>query len=120
MAATKTGATWFTNTAVTAGSSSTTTSLDLTQKYGASIYFNIKNGATAPSNAAYVEIQASPNDTNWFRWGSWVAGSPDNAGTISMGGIHVDDTVNYIRLLLVGGSDQSVNFDGYYVTVDSL
>jgi hypothetical protein len=66
---------------LTAGAADTTSSaIDMRTEYGATAVIKLTNGATGPTVPAQVQIQVSPDNSNWYNFGGDCVGSTTNNG----------------------------------------
>ena len=96
------------NITLTAGAGDTTSSsVNLEDGYGGSLYVKITNGATGPTNPAQVQIQTSPDDTNFFDLGGPLQGDSDNNGVQSWA-IPIPIGDEFIRFVSGSNTGQNV------------
>ena len=113
MATTKAVTAIWSGTTLTAGAGDTTSSaVTLDDGYGAALGIKLTNGATGPTVAAQVQIEASQDNSEWYKFGGQLVGATGNSEVSSWGGIEIPIGVEYVRL--VGGSNT-----GQHVTVDA-
>lgn len=109
MALTKTTAVVADSITLTAGAGDTTGSaVDLTACYDAALDVKITNGATGPTVAAQVQIQHSPDNSNWYNLGGALKGSTTNAAVVSWALIPLGPDVRYIRHVSGSNTGQNV------------
>jgi hypothetical protein len=111
MASTKAATAIWSSQTLTAGAGDTTSSsVNLTDGYGAVVGIKLTNGATGPTVAAQVQIQTSSDDTEFYDHGGPLIGNTDNNGVLSWT-IPIDIGVMYVRLVAGSNTDQNVTVD---------
>src|SRR3954471_15276924 len=75
MAATKSSGSLQASTSNTAGSTTTSSTLDLSTAYGAIITAKITNGGTGPTVACTATLNVSPDGSTFYFWASQTAGT---------------------------------------------
>ena len=84
MASTKALTTPSNNVTLTAGAGDTTSSaVDLADGYSAAAFIKLTNGATGPTIAPQVQVEVSPDNTNWYKLGGPLVGSVANSAVTS-------------------------------------
>lgn len=117
MATVKTPTTIWSSQTLTAGAGDTTSSsVDLTDGYGAVLMVRLLNGGTGPTIAAQVQIQVSHNGSDWYNSGTLVGSAAANA-SISWGIIAIDPAVPYVRLVAGSNTGQNVTVSAYIVEI---
>lgn len=112
MAATKANTSIWSAQTLTAGAADTTSSaVDLTDGYGASLNIKITNGATGPTLGAECQIEVSGDGTVYCRYGGPLIAGTVNAGVYSWGGIDIPIGVRYVRLVAGRNTGQNVTID---------
>lgn len=112
MATTKNTTTIWDGETLTADDSDTTSSaVDLTDGYGATLNIKLTNGATGPTDAAEVQIRVSEDDSEYYDFGGPVVGNTDNNGVVSWGGIAIPMGVQYLKLVAGSNTDEDVTVD---------
>lgn len=109
MATTKTITVLDNNVTLTAGAADNTSTVwDLQDGYGGCVSIKITNGATGPTVAAQAQIQTSPDNSNWYKFGgALVAGLGNNVVT-SWGGIPIPIGVKYLKVTSGSNTGQNV------------
>src|SRR4051812_19948449 len=108
MALTKSNTNIWNGTTLTAGAGDTTSSaVDLTASYGASVSFKITNGATGPTIPAQVLIQTSPDNSNYYSFAGPFVSATGNSVVTSWGDIELPLGTQYLKL--VAGSNTAQN-----------
>jgi hypothetical protein len=102
MALTKSATTILASQPVGAAATVTGSGIDLTAGYGGEFVWKITNGASAPTTPPTIEIQVSPDNSNWYRkqliTGDTVANSANSqALPCSVGTM-------YARAIFIGGA----------------
>lgn len=96
------------NVTLTAGAADTTSSAwTLDDGYGAVLGIKLTNGATGPTVPAQVQIQFSPDNSNWYNFGSPLYGSTSNSGVYSWM-VEIPPGVEYIRTVAGSNTGQNV------------
>ena len=109
MALTKTTSVIWDNITLTASAADTTsTGLSLLLAYDATLDLKITNGATGPTVAAKIQIQHSPDNTNWYNFGGALSGMTTSAAVTSWALIPLSLTGRYIRLVAGSNTGQNV------------
>ncbi|MDX2197908.1 MAG: hypothetical protein SF069_02935 [Phycisphaerae bacterium] len=109
MALTKEVVTIADNLTVSAGAAAAAvgSELDLSSAYGATLDVRITNG-TAPTVAAQVQIQTTPDGTSWYDFGGPIIGSLTLNAAVSRGGIELPVGIKKARLWVTGATGQAV------------
>lgn len=109
MATTKTTTIVWDNVVLTAGAGDTTgAAVDLTDGYGAVVDVKLTNGATGPTVAAQVQIETSPDNSNWYEFGGALVGSTANNGVAPWGSIEIPIGTKYLRPIAGSNTGQDV------------
>jgi len=104
MASTKAVSVIWDGVTLTAAAGDTTSSaVTLDDGYGAAVHIKITNGGTGPTIAAQVQIEASADNSEFYKFGGPLIGATGNSVVSSWGGIEIPIGVEYIRL--AGGSN---------------
>ncbi len=107
MASTKVVTAIWNGQTLTAGAGDVTSSaVDLTDGYGATIGIKITNGGTGPTIAAQVQVQFSQDNSEWYDLGGPIKGTTGNSEVVSWP-VTIDIGMEYVRL--VGGSNTGQN-----------
>ena len=96
------------NLTIGLGTTSVSSSLDLTNGYGATVDIKITNGATGPTAACQVQLEVSENDSDFYDFGGPLLGSTSNDAVTSWGGIAIPMATQYIRTSSGSNTAQSV------------
>ena len=111
MAATKAVTAMENGLTLTAGAGDDTgTAVTLDDGYGAQISLKLTNGATGPTIAAQIQIQASQDNSEWYKFGLPLVGNTDNNGVESWS-LAVPIGVEYIRTVQGSNTGQNVTCD---------
>lgn len=112
MASTKSVTAIWSSQSLSAGGADTTSSVvNLTDGYGASLGIKLTNGATGPTIAAQVQIQISEDNSEFYDFGGPLIGNTDNSGIVSWGGIEIPIGAQYLRLVAGSNTGQAVTVD---------
>jgi hypothetical protein len=87
---------------ITPGTPVTSASVNLTAVYGGEILYKITNGVSAPTTAPTIEIQASHDNSNWYR-AALVAGDIV-ASSVNSLPIPVPIARMYVRSICTAGA----------------
>ena len=93
---------------VAAAGDQTSAAADLADGYSATASVKLTNGATGPTVAAQVQIQTSPDNSNWYAFGGSLVGSTVNSAVVSWGGIEIPMGVKYVRGVAGSNTGQNV------------
>lgn len=99
-----------------AGGTTTGDSQDLSDAEAAELHLRITNGATGPTLPAQVQIETSPDGSDWYDYGGPLKGKTANAG-ISEWTVPIDRGVKYARVVGSGNTGQGVTLDAWIVVV---
>ena len=111
MASTKTDTSIWSSQTLTAGAGdSTSSAVNLTDGYGASLNIMLTNGATGPTVAAQVEINVSNDGTNYYEL-TTVQGATSNSAVSEWGGIDIAMPIQYVKLIAGSNTGQNVTVD---------
>lgn len=120
MASTKTVTVNSNNVTLTAGAGDTTsTAVDLADGYGALFNIKLTNGATGPTIAAQVIVQASPDNSNWYELAGPLVGSTANNGVVSWT-LRIPVEVKFVRTVAGSNTGQDVTLRGEVTEVSAL
>lgn len=109
MALTKATAVIWNNTTLTAGAADTTsTAQDVTAAYDCALDIKLTNGGTGPTVAAQVQIQHSPDNSNWYNLGGALKGSTTSSAVTSWALIPLGPNARYVRLVAGSNTGQNV------------
>ena len=67
-------------TMTTAAGNATSNSVNISVGFGVVSYIKLTNGATAPTVAAQAQIELSPDDSNWYKFGGPLIGNLTDNG----------------------------------------
>jgi hypothetical protein len=119
---TKTRTALATAVTLTAGAGNTTSStIDLSAAYGATVNIQLTNGATGPTIAAQVQIQVSNNaaGTIWVNYGGALVGSVTNSA-VSSWAVEVPQGFGAVRIVSGSNTAQNVTLDADISVVSAL
>lgn len=103
-----------------AGATTTSTAVDISTGYGGEVYVKITNGATGPTVAAYVYIEASADNSKWYRYGgTFVQGTTTNSD-VQSNTTPLDPGLKYVRLVCTGNTGQPVTLDADVVNITAI
>lgn len=112
MATTKAVTAIWSGTTLTASAGDTTSSaVNLTDGYGATLNIKITNGATGPTVAAQVQIQFSEDNSEYYNHGGPLVAGTGNSEVTSWAGIVVPLSTQYVRLVAGSNTGQNVTVD---------
>ena len=111
---------WAANTLTAGAGDETSSAVDLTDGYGASLNIKITNGATGPTLAAECQIEISADNSAWFRFGGPLVAGTVNAGGYSWGGIDIPIGGMYVCLVAGSNSAQGVTIDDDIAAVTTV
>lgn len=121
MALSKTTTAVWNGQSLTAGAANTTSSAqDIRGKYGGSAYVKITNGATGPTVPAQVQLETSPDNSEWYKLGDPLVGNTSNSGVESWADIPIRLGTQYIRAVAGSNTGQAVTVEFDISMVDSL
>lgn len=75
--------------------------------YGGTLYIKITNGGTGPTIAAEAQVQASPDNSNWYNYGGALKSTLGN-GVITPWPINIEAGIEYIRVVSGSNTGQDV------------
>lgn len=101
MALTKASTTILASQSVGAAATVTGTGINLTALYGGQVEWKITNG-TAPTTVPTVEVQASDDNTNWYRM--FLVAGDLVASSVNSGTYPCPVAVMYMRAIFIGGA----------------
>lgn len=107
MAATKSSSSLQVTHANTAGSTLTSTTLDIHTAYDAVITAQVTNGATGPTVACNVTINISADGTTFFPWAKQTAGV--SGSTTYPFSFYLPDPVAFAQVVFSGNTGQTVS-----------
>lgn len=120
MASTKTTTVDSNNVTLTAGAGDTTSSgVDLQDGYSATAFVKLTNGGTGPTVAAQVQIEVSPDNSNWYRLGGPLAGSTANSA-VSSWAVPIPQDAKYVRTVAGSNTVQNVTLRVEVVETSAL
>ena len=111
MAATKTATTIQSSTTNTAGSTQTSSTLDLSTAYGAGIMAKITNGASGPTVACGVTINVSSDGSTWKYFASATAGTTNSAVDTFV--FDIPPWAMQVQAVFTGNTGQSVTVEAF-------
>lgn len=82
-------------------------SVNVSSGFGVVAYMKLTNGGTAPTVAAKIQVQLSPDDTNWYDFGGPLIGNLTISG-IEGFVLDVPVAANYIRFVTGSNTDENV------------
>ena len=118
MAATKSGSTLQSSTSNTAGSTTTSSSLDMTTGYGAVILAKITNGATGPTVACTATVNVSSDNSTWKYYQSATAGVA-NSGVYAFA-FDIAAPIMYAQVVFTGNTGQTVTVEAFAETLTGI
>lgn len=84
---------------------------------GITMAAKITNGATGPTVAATVQVEVSPNGTDWYSYGDPITGSTV-ANAVVSGVVQLPaQGFRYVRISAGGNTVQNVTVDAHLVIV---
>ena len=109
------------NVTMTAGAAdhdSSTWTLD--DGYGGQLHIKITNGATGPTVAAQAQIWASPDNSNWYKFGGALVAALGNA-VISSWSIPIPIGIEYLKVISGSNTGQNctIRVEGSEITAIS-
>lgn len=119
MALTKTRTSIWSGTSQTAGSTTTSSAQDLSTYYGSALHIRITNGATGPTVAGQVLIEASADNSAWWDLGGALVGGTANSGVYEWTVI-VPIEIKYVRLYGSGNTGQTITLDADILSITAL
>lgn len=111
MAATKSASTIQASASNTAGSTTTSSSLDLRTAYGAGIMVKITNGATGPTVACTATVNVSSDDSTWKYLQAATAGVANNGVYTFV--FDVPAWAMYAQVVFTGNTGQTVTVEAF-------
>jgi len=121
MATTKAVTVLFDDVTLTAGAGDTTSALaTIDDGYGGSLNVKLTNGGTGPTIPAQVQVQVSPDNSNWYDVGYALLGLTGNNADPSWGDIPVGIGVKYLRCVAGSNTDQNVTVRAEIVEVTAV
>lgn len=118
MAATKSASTIQASASNTAGSTTTSSSLDLRTAYGAVITAMITNGSTGPAVGCSVTINISSDNSTWKQFATATAGTA-NSGVYRFV-FDIPAPVMYLQAVFTGNTGQTVTVEAFAQTLDTI
>jgi hypothetical protein len=112
MASTKAATAIWNGQSLSAGGGPTTSSaVNLTDGYGATVNIKLTNGATGPTTPAEVEVEVSEDNSEWYKtWYKLIGGTANNE-IVSVGAFEVPPATQYLRLVATHPTGQAVTVD---------
>ncbi len=107
MAATKDFVTVVDSESIPPGGGQTTAAQDLRTRYDTMVSVKLTNGATGPSAAATVQVEISPDNTNWYAFGALIVGKTGN-DAIKIAFVELPLETNYVRFVVGPPTGQAV------------
>lgn len=107
MATTKVVTVLMNDVSVSASGSATSTTLDLQDGYGAALAIKITNGATGPTVAANAQIYASPDNSNFYKFGGALQAQLGN-GIVTSWIVPIPIAIKYLYVIVTGNTGQAV------------
>ena len=96
------------NTTLTAGAGDdVSTGVNLDDGFGAQLHLKLTNGGTGPTLAAQVQIEVSPDDTNWYEFGGPFVGSTVNSAVVSVS-VDIPIGIEFVRTVSGTNTGQDV------------
>ena len=93
---------------LTAGAADHTSSVwTIDDGYGGELYVKVTNGATGPTVAAVVQIWASADNSNWYKFGGALGSTLGNT-IVSSWSISIPIGVEYIKVISGSNTVQDV------------
>lgn len=111
MPATKTSVTIQTSATNTAGSTTTSSAVDLTTIYGMLITGKITNGGTGPTVACDFVVEVSNDNSAWKTYARYSAGTTIN-GVFEFA-VDLPMSTMYARTVFTGNTGQSVTVEAF-------
>jgi hypothetical protein len=105
-------------TSNTAGSTTTSTSLDLTTANGAVILANITNGGTGPAIGCSVTINVSSDNSTWKRFATATAGTANNG--VYWVPIEIPQAIMWAQVVFSGNTGQTVTVEATAQILDTI
>ena len=102
---------WSSNTLTAGAGDETSSAVNLTTSYGASLNIMVTNGGTGPTLPAECQIQVSADDTTYFNFGGPLVAGVTNSGVYKWGGIDIPIGVMYLKLVAGSNTGQDVTID---------
>ena len=108
MASTKVVSVLDNNVTLTAGAGDNTSTVwTLDDGYGAELYIKVTNGATGPTVAAQAQIWASPDNSNYYKFGGALIATLGN-NVITSWSIPIPIGVEYLKVISGSNTGQNV------------
>jgi hypothetical protein len=111
MAATKAASTIQTSATNTAGSTATSSAVDLTTAYGMLVTAKITNGGTGPTVACSFKVEVSNDNSAWKTLAEYAAGT--TASAVYEFAVDVPMSTMYARTVFTGNTGQSVTVEAF-------
>lgn len=118
MAATKTSGALQASASNTAGSTTTSSTLDLTTAYGAVITAKVTNGGTGPTIACTATLNISPDGSTWYFWAAQTAGVT-NSGVYPMTFVVPPEAIK-AQIVFNGNTAQTVTVEAQYQALTAI
>jgi hypothetical protein len=120
MASTKAVSVQSANVTLTAGAGDTTaTATDLQDGYSAAAFIKLTNGATGPTVAAQVQVEVSPDNSNFYKLGGPLVGSTANSAVTSWV-VPLPQDAKYVRTVAGSNTAQDVTLRVEIVETSAL
>lgn len=120
MATTKANTSLHSSTSLTAGGGDTTSSsVNLTDGYGAEIQIRLTNGGTGPTIAAQVQIEVSPDNSSWYSFGGAFQGGTDSSGAYETS-VTIPTAIQYVRTVSGSNTGQTVTLDAVVTEITAV
>ena len=120
MASTQASTTIYDNVTLTAAAADNTSSaVDLSTGYGGVLFVKITNGGTGPTIAAKVQIEGSPDNSNWHECGGAMVGSTGNS-VVRSWSPPIPMGFSHLRLVAGSNTGQNVTVRAAVVNVTDL
>lgn len=102
---------WSSQTLTKDAGDTTSSAVNLTDGYGATLNIKLTNGATGPTIAAQVQIQTSEDNAEWYDAGGALKGGVANNGVYDWGMIDIPIGTQHLRLVAGSNTDEDVVVD---------
>jgi len=120
MASVKTVRNIFDAQVIVAATPTTGTAVDVADGFGGVLNARITNGATAPTVAGFLTIEASHDNVKFYHLFGPLQGPTANNGVETWGGLPFDIGIKHLRAIADGNDDQTVTVEVYATEVESL
>ena len=105
-----------TKTLTDGGADQTSDSVQIDDSYQTVIHVELENNA-ALTAGAQVQIEVSPDNTQWYEFGGPMVGGTTNADVYPWGGIVIPLGVQYVRLVAGSNTGGSVDIHAHHAQV---